>query len=115
MSFLSQLSADAAATFITDFAESVPYTPWQAAQLNFPGIVERDASGLFAQAQGAAGYRGRITLVNDPAGVAGPAKISKGKDFVMIAKRLGQDPEKFTVLDIPEHDQGIWVLEVGQG
>ena len=106
---------DAINCFLTDFAETVTYTPFGGAPVQYQALIFREVPAAFPGLTGAAGYKHEIYLANDPSGVAGPAKINKGKDTVAISNvtGIGSTPHTFTVLVILQNDAGMWQLGVG--
>jgi hypothetical protein len=110
-SLLNQLAIDAVSTFLTDFAETITYTPWQGAPIQIQAVIQRNVPSEIQGLPGASAYKHEIMIANDP--TAGVAAINKSKDEVSFSNRVGEAAETFTVLQIIQNDQGIWHLGVG--
>lgn len=115
MSLKSQLSADALSVFlnINEFGETIVYTPKGESGKSISAIIDREPQQTSKQDKNRSSRKQcELFIANDS--TYGVVSITKGVDKVSFSEILGGATQDWLVLDVIDHDGGMWHLLVGQ-
>jgi hypothetical protein len=108
---LEWLAYDAVNTFLTNFAESITYSPADGEPVTIPAIIYRNPATTIAGLTGSTVYAHEIEIANSTWN--GVTSINRSVDTVTFASVIGGTAEAFIVREIISNDEGMWRLGVG--
>jgi hypothetical protein len=106
MTFFDQLAADNA-TFISDFAERIVYTPKGQSPIAINAVVERQPEARIGEASHNLADEIYINV-----STADVPTVQKDGDTATVIQRIGNAAKTLTVRNIVSQDQGQWRLKL---